>query len=1305
MQSSVFSDFNPLDVLAAAASLQSARTTDSDSETAESGGRDDGSQEDDTGDQDGDDGPTKTEGCSQDTVVPRATTSGSSMTVMGRPVSEQGLMRPPLDKTGPRSVLAQGRKPTVDGKTVLTMRDATKVVMPSPSNKALTVLRINKQMTDHSYAYVCQVQNLRSEEDEGYSSRSSIDEEGDDITRSLSAPHTPGSLASDLGSPRGSDLGSPGLTFDSLHSPTSPKAPFEPKRTKIVILSSDSLHKSSASADSKACPPGSVVLRTLLGQKPIASLATKLTHPTETPPETSASAAPADSPLSIQVEPAARPSSPPLIDLVSDTSLDEEAEHRVADDPAPAEEQAQTDSSSSRDDMPPGGASEQGSCETATTPSTPAAAGLASPDCDSVHCHEASAELVAPPAPMPAPTPPSCTQPPKDTSLTPATVDTQPAGQSIENTQDHGSSCGTHTQLRQQTSSQVSCAPEAPSVSVSTGAAPDEDQTQHNSDLQVNTQHCTVELKNTDSSETHHVTTLETEIKIPIVHVDEDSTSLTEDITSNETQSVDTESLKSEEPSGEVDVKPADLVAVGDEACAATESSTQDDESLEIIDVVSTGTDTLSTAPVDVMSPVSIVAPDALTPATTAGNVSSVAADVPVLGSNQYIIQDDVSPVTKFSEAPSASAASAAPVTATVTLSSAPGSQQSLLKGAASGGLMHIIPVVNASSGRLVTGLLPRSVQYVTAVPIPGKGVVRVTDSKLLTMPTFTPATTAQTTLPKSRTGSSKSRTPTPAVSKVLAPGLLLSSISIPESPEKVASSASGDVTESAVLDELCGLASPGGHDPMLGSPAPLPAETLTLSGSRPVTPASSTRPGTPAGDKINLQISASQIMEGSYPVDEYASARKETRSIGMLGSLSWRGVNPGLIQLGTKDNKAEFLRIQGSNIQSSVASDPLKSSAASLVSLRDPRLDSPGSSLLSPSGSRSASPWTRAPSDVQSSPEDAILEVSESASEDSNLSSPPSAMGRGYRRRLGALKKLAMGSTTELHPLIDHDYCMFTEFNAQIQSSIIATTETKVKTERKYTKKAKVPPVKVVPPPAPTRVGKVKAGKLLKGRRGRYKKKDALRIAELKKAAAAAAASEPGVELDVKLVKKEPRRPGRPEKKPSQRKKVLSKDQKNYVKIPGSYQDEFVYFATRNYRNRPRKPLEPPPDPNAKPGKIPTVQGLNVFDWYRDLSKTDKSCFGAGDQKADAGGVASTVSQAPIPDPGSTAPTATVVPGPDATPCHESEVADLVCELSEMIPDGTATTEPKKEGGKEDEMDINTMAEQVGEELRTGRD
>lgn len=70
--------------------------------------------------------------------------------------------------------------------------------------------------------------------------------------------------------------------------------------------------------------------------------------------------------------------------------------------------------------------------------------------------------------------------------------------------------------------------------------------------------------------------------------------------------------------------------------------------------------------------------------------------------------------------------------------------------------------------------------------------------------------------------------------------------------------------------------------------------------------------------------------------------------------------------------------------------------------------------------------------------------------------------------------------------------------------------------------------------------------------------------------------------------------------------------DGKNYVKIPGHYQDDFVYYATKRARGRPRKDSTATalPQTSSTPGhtrSTGTVGGINVFDWYREMAQTDK--------------------------------------------------------------------------------------------------
>ena len=176
-----------------------------------------------------------------------------------------------------------------EGKSVLAFPDGTKLVMPGkPVSKGVTVLKINKQqVNDHSYTFVCQLKNLRQDEDEGYNSRSSMDSEGEEHP----AP-SPGGSDSVLGSPNpetpdatahgNTDLPSP-IGSQGPLSPKGVTSPTSNKPAKIVIVKRDPSVKQEISPkqleDSKLMPsPGTsggvganknVVLRTLLKQKPV----------------------------------------------------------------------------------------------------------------------------------------------------------------------------------------------------------------------------------------------------------------------------------------------------------------------------------------------------------------------------------------------------------------------------------------------------------------------------------------------------------------------------------------------------------------------------------------------------------------------------------------------------------------------------------------------------------------------------------------------------------------------------------------------------------------------------------------------------------------------------------------------------------------------------------------------------------------------------------------------------------------------------------------------------------------------------
>ena len=246
-QQPAFTDFNPLDVLAAAASLQR-DGSGSEASVKQGSSGDADSQEDETGD--GEDGET----------------AGTS-----KPEAESGLMLPPRTD---RPVIRLADRPVTrllshkqESTVTVANRDVTQTNTGNviAGNKQVSGLRMNQaQMTDHSYAFVCQIANLRTDEDEGYSSRSSVDEEGDDVSKSgipltpgapsrfspcsSSGPRTPASP--DLDSPQACDSGSPGVVvIDSQINPSNDLN----KPSKIVIINKETSISSKAHIDPTNC--------------------------------------------------------------------------------------------------------------------------------------------------------------------------------------------------------------------------------------------------------------------------------------------------------------------------------------------------------------------------------------------------------------------------------------------------------------------------------------------------------------------------------------------------------------------------------------------------------------------------------------------------------------------------------------------------------------------------------------------------------------------------------------------------------------------------------------------------------------------------------------------------------------------------------------------------------------------------------------------------------------------------------------------------------------------------------------------
>ena len=291
---------------------------------------------------------------------------------------------------------------------------------------------------------------------------------------------------------------------------------------------------------------------------------------------------------------------------------------------------------------------------------------------------------------------------------------------------------------------------------------------------------------------------------------------------------------------------------------------------------------------------------------------------------------------------------------------------------------------------------------------------------------------------------------------------------------------------------------------------------------------------------------------------------------------------------------------------------------------------------------------------------------------------------GRDVRRYTAAERRRSADYylrdlSVRLHPLVDHDYGAFATFNAEVQSSIISTTTDGVsqldwRSIRRH-RTARVTGARTKPGVADSAVEQPRspADVDVRPKRKYIRRQQQDLVYGLGTNYVGARVTAPKPQQRVAG------RKGRPPSLESRRQPVARKrplhhdyppsspsigtdDGKNYVKIPGHYQDDFVYYATKRARGRPRKSL---PDatvsiPTSTAGHTasrPTaVGGINVFDWYREMAQTDKSTrFGVPTTTAD---------ESPRPHEGS--------PGwADTTPVDESAVADLVMD---MLPSSTAS-------------------------------
>ena len=635
-------------------------------------------------------------------------------------------------------------------------------------------------------------------------------------------------------------------------------------------------------------------------------------------------------------------------------------------------------------------------------------------------------------------------------------------------------------------------------------------------------------------------------------------------------------------------------------------------------------------------------------------------------------------------------------------------------------GVVHVIPVSAMKGLTTTTQVLPKTVQYLAAIPSPAgnktHGLVRVQPaggSKLVQPTTIiVPATNV--------TASSLQSRLLPVIGPSVAkPVDGIQAIKFSTTGETLAlaprpASVTGGL--------LAGIKTP---PPVSGrSLTPVSAFSSGPSSGR-TTPVhafiksslhSATEQCMSPSEKINLKITSTNITESpSSEMETSPMSAKETAttSIGTLGSLSMKTLE------GLDDNakaekanglsKGEFIRIQGSSLRiSSTGTEERPETPCS--SLGSPESDI--SNLKSPNVSRPTTPG---------------LDPIEGSSR----------TGQTYRRSRQRKVRLGDGgpepaisgylsSTTELHPVVDHDYCKFTEFSGDIQRSIIATSECKARIERKYSKKARAARVAkdMTAPSAlmersgrPRKQEKTKLLREKQGRtkKGRYKKKEKEPVYvplpkdkeedlfEDEELMVPTSDDESNISVqdssEERKVKKRIKK-----EKPEKKLRWRSDKSKNYVKITGSYQDEFVYFTSKNHRKAPRKFEGPLPDSSiimGKSPKLPPVGGtVNVFDWYRDMAKTDKTQFGGISGSAAPNGEASpnhslqnSYTDFPTGYNNTSVPTSTLAMGPKS----ESEVVDLVCELSGL--GGNETVEPSNHDLGTSDLDMSTFLNSIGED------
>ena len=275
------------------------------------------------------------------------------------------------------------------------------------------------------------------------------------------------------------------------------------------------------------------------------------------------------------------------------------------------------------------------------------------------------------------------------------------------------------------------------------------------------------------------------------------------------------------------------------------------------------------------------------------------------------------------------------------------------------------------------------------------------------------------------------------------------------------------------------------------------------------------------------------------------------------------------------------------------------------------------------------------------------VISGKDSSSQGSNSSFTSARTGQPYVRNSkgggwGGRPSPYVGRH-ELHPVIDHDYCEFSAFNAEIQSGIILMSrETCARTDRLNMKrnKASLQPPTAMAALSPSAGGTVSATSFASSAKSNIGRGADMRTScshqlpqinqsnltdnkrkYLKRKYNGSPMEAPSSPV-VKNAVGRPRLSGKTEKNQATGKRSSGYDSsddlssppltedKNYVKIPGSFQNDFVYYATiRGRSSRKRHSENKSTQPTSSVQKNSSMNNsIKAFEWYKEMANTDKS-------------------------------------------------------------------------------------------------